>query len=52
MGFIVASPRGRARAQQWVDEPERHKLEASGRVEDVINRTLKYQTALRMMQTQ
>ena len=49
LGFIIASERGRERATQWLDESDRHIPEATGRLEDVINRTLKYQTALRMV---
>ncbi len=48
LGFIVASSRGRQTAQQWIDEPDRHKQEAAGRLEDIISRTINYQTALRV----
>ena len=48
LGFIVASARGRDRAQMWIAEPGRYKSEAAGRLEDVISRTMNYQTALRM----
>jgi len=48
LGFIVASARGRDRAQTWLNEPSRYKSEAAGRLEDVISRTMNYQTALRM----
>jgi len=50
LGFIVASGRGRDRAQLWLQEPARYKQEAAGRLEDVISRTMNYQTALRMVQ--
>jgi hypothetical protein len=50
LGFIVASGRGRDRAQLWLAEPNRYKQEAAGRLEDVISRTMNYQTALRMVQ--
>jgi len=50
LGFIVASGRGRDRAQLWLQEPGRDKQEAAGRIEDVISRTMNYQTALRMVQ--
>jgi len=50
LGFIVASGRGRDRAQLWLQEPGRYKQEAAGRLEDVISRTMNYQTALRMVQ--
>jgi hypothetical protein len=50
LGFIVASGRGRDRAQLWLQEPSRYKQEAAGRLEDVISRTMNYQTALRMVQ--
>jgi hypothetical protein len=49
LGFIVASQRGRDRAQLWLTEPNRYKSEAAGRLEDVISRTMNYQTALRMV---
>jgi hypothetical protein len=49
LGFIVASGRGRDRAQQWLGEPSRYRQEAAGRLEDVISRTMNYQTALRMV---
>ncbi|HEX7897161.1 MAG TPA: hypothetical protein VF950_05350 [Planctomycetota bacterium] len=48
LGFIVASQRGRDRAQTWLNEPARYRPEAAGRLEDVISRTMNYQTALRM----
>jgi hypothetical protein len=50
LGFIVASGRGRDRALLWLQEPNRYKQEAAGRLEDVISRTMNYQTALRMVQ--
>jgi hypothetical protein len=49
LGFIVASARGRERAQMWIQEPSRYKSEAAGRLEDVVSRTMNYQTALRMI---
>jgi hypothetical protein len=52
LGFIVASGRGRDRATLWLKEPSRYRSEAAGRLEDVISRTMNYQTALRMMQTE
>jgi hypothetical protein len=48
LGFIVASARGRERATQWIETPKMFRQEASGRWEDLISRTMKYQTALRM----
>ena len=48
LGFIVASQRGRDRALTWLKEPSRYRTEAAGRLEDVISRTMNYQTALRM----
>ena len=50
LGFIVASGRGRERAQTWLTEPGRYKAEACGRLEDIVSRTMNYQTALRMVQ--
>jgi hypothetical protein len=52
LGFIVASSRGRERAQMWLSEPSRFRQEAAGRLEDVISRTMNYQTALRMLTTE
>jgi hypothetical protein len=52
LGFIVASGRGRERAQMWLQEPNRYRSEAAGRLEDVISRTMNYQTALRMVAEQ
>jgi hypothetical protein len=49
MGFIVASSRGRDRAQLWLAEPSRYRSEACGRLEDLVSRTMNYQTALRMI---
>jgi hypothetical protein len=49
LGFIIASPRGRDRAQLWLTDPNRYRQEAAGRLEDVISRTMNYQTALRMV---
>jgi len=49
LGFVVVSARGRTRAQQWLDEPDRSKQEAAGRLEDIISRTINYQTALRQI---
>lgn len=49
LGFIVASPRGRDRAQLWLTDNNRYKQEAAGRLEDVVSRTMNYQTALRMV---
>ncbi len=48
LGFIVASARGREAAQMWLEEPGRYKMQASGRLEDIISRTMNYQTALRL----
>ncbi len=48
LGFIVASARGRERAKQWLEGPNTFRQEASGRYEDIISRTMKYQTVLRM----
>jgi hypothetical protein len=52
LGFIVASGRGRERALMWLQEPNRYRSEAAGRLEDVISRTMNYQTALRMLATE
>lgn len=47
VGFIVGSARGRERAQAWLADPAGLQQEASGRLEDVISRVMRYQTALR-----
>jgi hypothetical protein len=49
LGFIIASPRGRDRAQLWLTDGSRYRQEAAGRLEDVVSRTMNYQTALRMV---
>jgi len=51
IGFMVATPRGRARSQEWLDDPVRHKSEATSRCEDVIRLTMTYQTELRAATT-
>ena len=48
LGFIMASPRGRDRVQQWIEAPDSFRVEASGRLEDILSRTMNYQTALRL----
>lgn len=48
LGFVVASSRGRDRAKLWIKEPDRYRVEAAGRLEDIISRSMNYQTALRM----
>ncbi len=50
LGFIVASPRGRQAAERWVADGPRFKTEAAGRLEDLISKTMNYETALRMIQ--
>jgi hypothetical protein len=45
--FILASPEGCRRAQQWMESPEQFKREAAIRVEGVIGRAQKYLHALR-----
>lgn len=49
LGFIVASARGRERAKQWLETPDRFKVEAGGRFEDLLSKTMKYQRALRQV---
>ena len=48
LGFILASSRGRDRVKQWIEEPDAYRAEASGKLEDIISRTMNYETALRM----
>jgi hypothetical protein len=47
IAFIVASPEGARRLDQWLEDPERHRREAAIRVEGVIGRAQKYLHALR-----
>ncbi|MBV8881103.1 MAG: hypothetical protein JO332_14150 [Planctomycetaceae bacterium] len=46
-GFLLASPEGRARAEQWLEDPQRFLREAAIRVEGVIGKAQKYHAALR-----
>ena len=46
-GFLLASPEGRSRAEQWLEDPPRFIREAAIRVEGVIGKAQKYQAALR-----
>ena len=46
-GFLLASPEGRSRAEQWLEDPQRFLREAAIRVEGVIGKAQKYQAALR-----
>jgi hypothetical protein len=45
-GFLLASPEGRGRAEQWLEDPQRFLREAAIRVEGVIGKAQKYQAAL------
>jgi hypothetical protein len=47
IAFIVASPEGSRRLDQWLEDPERHRREAAIRVEGVIGRAQKYLHVLR-----
>lgn len=47
-GFLLASPEGRSRAEQWLEDPQRFLREAAIRVEGVIGKAQKYQAALRV----
>jgi hypothetical protein len=49
LGFIVASARGRQAAERWIADPAHYKTEAAGRLEDLISKTMNYETALRMI---
>jgi hypothetical protein len=46
-GFLLVSPEGRSRAEQWLEDPQRFLREAAIRVEGVIGKAQKYQAALR-----
>lgn len=46
-GFLLASPEGRSRGEQWLEDPQRFLREAAIRVEGVIGKAQKYQAALR-----
>jgi hypothetical protein len=45
--FILVSPEGRSRVDQWLESPDHFRREAAIRVEGVIGRAQKYQHALR-----
>lgn len=47
LGFILASPEGREHARAWIEDPARLRREAALRLEGVIGRAQKYQSALR-----
>lgn len=47
LGFMVASDEGRDRARQWLSSPDRFRREAAIRLEGVIGRAQKYESALR-----
>ena len=47
LGFMVASDEGRERARQWLSSPDRFRREAAIRLEGVIGRAQKYESALR-----
>lgn len=47
LGFMVASDEGRERARQWLGSPNRFRREAAIRLEGVIGRAQKYESALR-----
>ena len=49
IGFILASPEGREHARAWIEDPERLRREAALRLEGVIGRAQKYQSALRSL---
>ena len=48
LGFVMASSRGRDRVRQWIEQPDAYRAEAGGKLEDIISRTMNYETALRM----
>lgn len=47
LGFMVASDEGRERARQWLGAPDRFRREAAIRLEGVIGRAQKYESAFR-----
>jgi hypothetical protein len=47
-GFLLASPEGRGRAEQWLEDPQRFLREAAIRVEGVIGKAQKYQALLQV----
>lgn len=47
-GFLLASPEGRSRAEQWLEDPQRFLREAAIRVEGVIGKAQKYQAVLQV----
>jgi hypothetical protein len=47
IGLVLASPEGRSRAEQWLEDPERCRREAALRLEGVIGKAQNYERALR-----
>ncbi|HZF00152.1 MAG TPA: hypothetical protein VE981_24290 [Planctomycetota bacterium] len=45
-GFLLVSPEGRGRAEQWLEDPQRFLREAAIRVEGVIGKAQRYQGLL------
>jgi len=48
-GFLLASPEGRGRAEQWLEDPQRFLREAAIRVEGVIGKAQRYQAILQQV---
>ena len=46
LGFILQAPRGRGRAEQWVEEPEVHRKAAAEYMKMAYTIAKKYQAAL------
>ncbi len=49
LGLILASPEGLRRAEQWLEDPERCRVEAALRLEGVIGKAQNYERALRSL---
>ena len=47
-GFLLASPEGRGRAEQWLEDPQRFLREAAIRVEGVIGKAQRYQAIVQV----
>jgi hypothetical protein len=49
LGFIAVSEAGRYHVKKWLEDPDRNLKRAADRIEGVVGKWMKYQTALRML---
>ena len=47
LGFLVSAPKGRQRAQLWIEHPDDHRRQAAVYMEHALSIAQKYQAALR-----